>query len=237
MRCVESRRSSLSDRALSVVAIQRTAVGSAGPAWDATASSHSASSPAEASGSASCQASGTSCSSSHAPIASSASAASSPSRAVAAAARAIACALSSRNAAASSRSTPDSTNSRITPSRTSSASARPAAVRLRGRDRVVELVREAGRHAPERGELLALLLGRARAAAITGRKARITRRNAIGVSNSRRRNSGGVDQPDARPLGGAHRDLRRHLASAMIAPAQSGRRARGPTPRARRRVR
>jgi len=123
-------------------------------------------------------------------MASSASEAASPSRAGAVVARSSASRLRATNTSASSRSTPDSTNDAIAPSSTSSASASDAALRLAAAAGLLSSCARPADIWPS-----AAIFSRCSVApsirAMTGRKTRITRRNASGVWNSSWRNVSG----------------------------------------------
>ena len=199
MRSVDSRRSSASERALSDVATQRTAIGSRrarrppprGRATPRPARRRRAARRA-------CHASGTACASSQSPIASSASAASSPSRAVARprALQRLALEADEDLGVLALDARVDERRHRAV-ERVERVGERGRGA-LRRRRGVVELVREPGRH-----------LARARRASRAG--ARLASIRAItgpehadhasgtpaGVANSRSRNSAAADPGDA----------------------------------------
>ena len=207
MRSVASRRSSASERAPSDAATQRTAAGSAGPAWRATASSHSASSPAAASGSASSQAPVTPCASSNSPIASSASATASASPPAADPLRRHRVALQVHEPLGVLARDAGLDEVADRPAEHVERVAQGGRVAPGGGRRVVELVRQAGGHLAQRGQLLALHGGGLEAAVdrperahdpLEGR-ARVDQQPAEGL---------GRDAGHAAALGGADADGR-----------------------------
>ena len=160
MRSVDSCSSAARPRTVSVAATQATAASVAGPASACDRSSQPASSPAAASGSATRHGSATPRSSSRSSSASSASAASSASRAARELAPRERLALQGDEPGG-----PLALDPRLdkAPDRGADDLDRLGHIRGRARARprrVVELVRQPGRHLAQRGQALALLLGR-----------------------------------------------------------------------------
>ena len=211
---------------MSDVATQRTAIGVAAPAGagDARRATPS-SSPAAASGSASVPARRRR----RAPRATRRSRPRrrrrrAPSRAVALRARSSASRLSADEAARlPSRSTPDSTNARHRAVEHVERVGQRGRGALGGGRRVVELVREPGRHLARARRASRAAARPPRSAPSPGgtRGSRVW--NAAGVVEQQAAELGRADPRDAARLGGAHRDPRRRSPdSARIAPSQVG---------------